>query len=375
MIKTGIKVGITIESRPIDPSLSLWSSGIMQNIIYLASLLQKLPNTKNVYLVLVDGDNSIEHPIAATFGFSTINLVDAIRELDVIVELGVRLPREASSLYRKQGGRLISYMAGNAMIMNLEAVASRLPYGEVVNHSGYDAVWLTPQHVNTNFSYVKITRSDHVFSAPHIWDPMVLKFDMAQKRRPFKWVPPDDDFGWRLVNFEPNVNVVKTFHLPFLVCESAYRKRPDLIRHLYLMNTQHMVGQAHFDEFIGVTDLGKSGRVTAESRIQISDVLGVHANAVVAHQWENGLNYHYWDVLYGGFPLIHNSPMFSNAGYYYPDFDPIRGGEVLIDALNNHSKNISDYKKSAAKTLWRFSIDNPEVQEIYTQLLLFVLRS
>jgi hypothetical protein len=375
MRKINISVGITIESGVLDPNLSLWSSGIMQNIIYLAKLLQKLPCTQGVYLILVDGGDSVGHPIATAFGFSTMNLGDALNELDVIIELGVRLPKDASSSYREHGGFLVSYMAGNAMIMNLEAVSSRLPYGEVVNHSGYDAVWLTPQHVHTNNSYVKLTRSNHVYSAPHIWDSMVIDHYNAQQKRSFKWTPPKEDFGWRLVNFEPNVNVVKTFHLPFLVCESAYRLRPDLIKHLYLMNTQHMTGQIHFEEFIGVSDLAKAGRVTSEGRIQIADVLGVHANAVVAHQWENALNYHYWDVLYGGFPLIHNSPMLANAGYYYPDFDPVRGGRVLVDALINHSKNLHEYKKNAAQTLWRFSIDNPDVQAIYAELLMILFDS
>ena len=373
MSHMNIKIGITIESSPIDPNLTLWSSGIMQNIVYLALLFKKLPCVQCVYLVLVDNTGTANHPIGSMFGLSVMSLADALNELDVIVELGVRLPKEASTAYRQYGGRLVSYMAGNAMIMNLEAVSSRLPYGEIINHSGYDAVWLTPQHVHTNYSYAKLTRSKNVYTAPHIWDPIVINHYVSQKKKSFSWTRPTDEFGWRLINFEPNVNVLKTFHLPFLVCESAFRDDPKLIRHLYLMNTEHMKGQTHFEEFIGSSDLAKAGRVTAEGRIQISDVLGVHANAVVAHQWENALNYHYWDVLYGGYPLIHNSQMISNAGYYYPDFDPVHGGGVLINALKNHYQNYDDYKKRASQTLWRFSINNPEVQSIYAQLLSLAL--
>jgi len=343
----------------------------MQNIVYLGLLLQRLSCVDLVYLVCScgEGEKQEDNAIGKRFGFKIIDVVDAVQNLDVIIELGMRFPSELMGLYRSRGGRLVSYMAGNAMIMNFEAVASGLPYGEVLSHGGFDATWITPQHVKTNFSYAKITRSSAVYVAPHIWDPIIIRQAQAQEGRMFRWRAPDQDGRWKIANFEPNVNVVKTFHLPLLVCENAHRINPHLIEHVFLLNTYHLSNQVHFEEFIGALNLGREGRISAEPRLPIMDLLSLHANAVVAHQWENELNYHYWDSLYGGFPLIHNSDAFKDVGYYYPNFDARRGGEVLIDALVNHENNLPSYKRQVAKLLWTFSIDNPEVQESYHDLL------
>jgi hypothetical protein len=98
-------------------------------------------------------------------------------------------------------------------------------------------------------------------------------------------------------------------------------------------------------------------------------MLGSHIDAVVTHQWENALNYLYWDVLYLGWPLIHNSPEFEEAGYYYPSFDPQTGGEVLREALNTHAAEQAARRPKVLEALWRYNIDNPEVQRRYAELL------
>ena len=208
-----------------------------------------------------------------------------------------------------------------------------------------------------------------MYVAPHVWDPIIIKQAQVQARRSFCWRPPKEGDGWKIANFEPNVNVLKTFHMPLLVCENAHRINPGLIDHVFLLSTYHLANQTHFEEFIGALDLGREHRISVEPRLPILDVLGLHANAVVAHQWENDLNYHYWDSLYGSFPVVHNSSAFKDVGYYYPGFDAKKGGEVLVDALINHERTLPTYKRKVSQLLWTFSIDNPEVQEAYSDLL------
>jgi hypothetical protein len=98
-------------------------------------------------------------------------------------------------------------------------------------------------------------------------------------------------------------------------------------------------------------------------------MLGAHIDAVVTHQWENALNYLYWDVLYAGWPLIHNSPEIREAGYFYPAFDPVTGGAVLTDALEHHAANFQRDRPAVLETLWRFNVDNPRVQARHGELL------
>ena len=73
---------------------------------------------------------------------------------------------------------------------------------------------------------------------------------------------------------------------------------------------------------------------------------------MLAHQWENGLNYAYNDALYGGYPFIHNSKLIpKGVGYYYDQFDAFEGAKVLLDVIDNHDKHHEEYVKRANEYL------------------------
>jgi hypothetical protein len=232
----------------------------------------------------------------------------------------------------------------------------------------FDACWITPQHWHTCHAYCEITRTANTEIAPHIWAPICLEQSAFQmKVNPF-WRAPTSA-SWRLGVFDPNVNVVKTFHLPLLVSDAAYRAEPNLIDRVLLFSASQLMGNPHFEQFCAATDLGRAGKVFAEQRYLVAQMLGSHIDAVVTHQWQNALNYLYWDVLYLGWPLIHNSPEFQEAGYYYPEFDPQTGGEVLRDALHTHAAEAERRRPQVLDTLWRFNIANPAVQKGHLDLL------
>jgi hypothetical protein len=363
-----LKLGITVIAGQ-DAHSALWSSGIAQNTVYLALLFQRLPEVELCALVSCPpGVGPEVHPLAEMYGVPTMQLADAAANLDIIIELGMRAETEFTAPFRARGGKLVSYMAGNTMAMNFEALANNVRYGDFINEVGFDAVWITPQHWHMNHAYAAVTRSPNCVIAPHIWHPMCLTESAYRlKTNPF-WRPPQES-DWRIGVFDPNVNVVKTFHFPLLVCEEAHRKQAGLINRVLLFSADHLMGNPHFEQFCAATDLGRANKVFAESRYLVGQMMGSHIDAVVTHQWENDLNYLYWDVLYLGWPLIHNSPAFKETGYYYPAFDPQTGGEVLREALASHAARWNETRPGVLETLWRFNIDNPEVQRRHAELL------
>jgi hypothetical protein len=363
-----LKVGITVIAGQ-DAHSALWSSGIAQNTVYLALLFQRLPEVEYCALVACPASAAPAlHPLAEMYGLPTLQLAEATERLDVLIELGMRADTEYTGPFRARGGKLVSYVAGNAMAMNFECLASRVPYGDFVNEVGFDAVWVTPQHWKMNHAYVSVTRSPNCHVAPHIWHPMCLTESAHRLKTNPYWRPPEAK-DWRIGVFDPNVNVVKTFHLPLLVCEQAHRRWPELINRVLLFSADHLMGNPHFEQFCAVTDLGRDKKVFAESRYLVGQMMGSHIDAVVTHQWENDLNYLYWDVLYLGWPLIHNSPAFAEVGYFYPSFDPKTGGQVLCEALAGHAAQWAKTRPAVLETLWRFNIDNPEVQRRHAELL------
>ncbi len=361
-----LKVGITVVAGT-EPNAALWSSGIHQNMVFLALLLQRLPEVELAVFVSCPPGGALIHPLADMYGLRTIQLSE-VNELDILIELGARAETEFTIPFRERGGKLVSYVAGNTMIMNFESMANAVPYGDFINEVPFDAVWLTPQHWHTNHAYAAITRTPNVEVAPHIWSPICLEQSAFRLNvNPF-WRPPQAR-DWRIGVFDPNVNVVKTFHFPLLVAEQAHRLDPELINRVLLFSAAHLKGNQHFEQFCAALDLGRAGRVFAEERYLLVEMLGSHIDAVVTHQWENALNYLYWDVLYLGWPLIHNSTEFVEAGYYYPEFDPQAGGEVLVAALADHAENAVARRDATLATLWRFHIDNPAVQRRHAELL------
>lgn len=365
--KRPVRIGLTIAHASDVPSV-LWSNGINQNIVYLAQLMQKLPGVE-VCLVRYPFDGQAQHPIGSCFKIPVVGAFADASKLDIIVELGIRLERDFTQPYRDKGGKLISYMAGNAMVMNFESVflegaaASR---GSVLSPDGFDAVWITPQHMRMNAGTTAMV-SGPPEEAPHIWSEagIVHAVSTLGVNPGFTQAPKQ----WSLATFDPNINVVKSFHIPLLAAEAAHRQMPDRIRRMMLFCSEHLKGRPHFESFVANTSIGKAGKITAEARHNIVAMLGREVDAVITHQWENDLNYLYWDVMSLGYPLVHNSSRISHAGYYYPDFDPAAGGDALAEALAGHSRN----RECDNETVWQYHVNNPANQKRYGELIEKVL--
>jgi hypothetical protein len=368
----GLRVGVTTAGTAPDVDAALWSSGVVQNVVFLALLLQRLPDVTSCELVVCP-QGAGGHALGARFGLDAIDEAEAAQRLDLIVELGARGGGEAMRRFRDRGGRLVSYVAGNVVAMDFEALACDLPHGEIMSQSGFDAVWITPQHWRMCRSYAAVTRTPNVTLAPHIWSPVVLRQSAAQLGRPLFRPHDAAPEAARIGVFDPNVNVLKTFHLPLLVCEAAYRQAPEKIDRVLMFSAEHLKGVPHFEEFCAATELSRDGRLFAEARHPLMAMLGEHVDAVVSHQWENGLNYLYWDVLYAGYPLVHNAPELSEVGYYYGDFDPKDGGRALVGALTEHAGKAAAERPRVLETLWARHIDNPSVQARHAELVAEVM--
>ncbi len=366
--KAKLKVGITIAEAQ-DAQAMLWANGLSQNIVYLALLLRRLPIVGEVGLVC----DVRPHAVADAYGLPVWTLEETVGHCDVVIELGLRsLGGELLERLRKRGGKLISFVAGNVMAFNFEALAHGRNAGEVVMKHRFDAVWLLPQHWHMCRSYCSMIGSPNVHQIPVLWDPVFLDHTAALMRKTVFWREPEDR-KYTLGCFDPNINALKTFHLPLLVTEEAYRADKSRIDKLLLFSALRLKESRHVTEMILATEIGKDGRISLEDRHSLVHVLGSHVHAVVTHQWENNRNYLYYELLYLGWPLIHNVPSLKDAGYYYEDFNPQDGGRALLEALRGHPKIRIDQRDAIREALWSVSVNNPANQDRYSELLLQVM--
>ena len=362
------KVGLSAVGVQEDVHGHMWTNGMTQNLIYLALLLQRLRNVADVFIVPIP-DDTVPHKPSVVFGFKQITLAQAVTDLDVLIEVGMRIPTNDVQRFQARGGKIVSYVAGNSFIMNLEATVNQLhERGEVLPPFEFDAAWITPQHWRTNHSYSALIRAKQVAQVSQIWDPVVLRQGLVSinhhffyKRRLHK--------GVSVGVFEPNVNVVKTFHFPTLIADVLYRRNRDAVHHVFATNTYHLRENNHFVDFCQSLDLFAENRITAENRFPVYQLLGQYVDTVIVHQWENGLNYLYYDALYGGYPLIHNSEFLRDVGYYFKPFDVTDGAAALERAWLSHDDEFTQYQEKSHELLWTVNPDNPALQQQHTLLL------
>ena len=162
---------------------------------------------------------------------------------------------------------------------------------------------------------------------------------------------------------------MKTCITPTLIAEQAYRERPELIDKLHVTNGLKIAETQTWIHFVNTLKLFHAGKITTEARFATFFVLTKFASVVVAHQWENALNYLYYDVLSGNYPLIHNSPLIKDYGYYYEEFDAHEGAIQLIKALTEHDRNLDWHAQNNAELLQAVNCLNPKNIEAHAQRL------
>ena len=215
-----------------------------------------------------------------------------------------------------------------------------------------DAVWTNPQHMHTCKGLFEHLYHTKAICMPHLWSPYFLEKDLASK--------PAAQVGWpcrsvarpyKISIFEPNINVVKTTLLPFLIASKFYDSNVGSVGNILMFNGGKIKDNKAFKRIVLETNAGKDRVASVEHRTSFVNAMGRNGGIIVSHQWENGLNYLYYEALYGGFPLVHNSPFLKDVGYYYEGFDIDDGVRALESAVRQHDENLDEYREYAGAFL------------------------
>lgn len=373
--RQGYTVGITIYVGK-DGELGLYENGLRQNVVFLWQLFDAAPGCARA-LLLNHGDGEFTG-WPAGLGMERAEVVrtsdEVLDTLDNLIVLGAAVEPDLLRRARERGVRVIGYKGGNAAIISIEAMVAKPPRPDAERYFDagcYDALWLTPQHMPTYAGWARTVYRAPVHQVPQIWAPTFIDNRRADLGDRFGYRPDEDGVTrpWRVGIMEPNITVMKTSHLPMLVCEAAYRHRPDMFQAAYVTNALQLSDVPHFVSFSNALSIVKSGRMTFEPRFVSADFLANHADAIVVHQWENALNYLYYEVLHGGYPLIHNSHLLRDVGYYYPDFAADIGGQVLVEAWQRHDAELESYRKKVAGLTARLAPTSPANIELHERLL------
>ncbi|MDR5809924.1 DUF2827 domain-containing protein [Caballeronia sp. LZ019] len=373
-----MRIGITVVTHQ---GQNIWQNGLGQNVVFLAEALQKLPFVETISLIDVGDQNALPPQVdMAAKGLRIMRTQDATDAVDVVFEMGGTLDTQWLDLMRARGKKVVFYCCGQPYVGLVEPPVFEKPV-HTIRPDRYDEIWLMHKD-RLSIPMMRTLHRCDVHLIPFIWHPQFLENRIAEVNEhglQFGYQPRTDASmkrdqkpqGFRVGIFEPNISVVKASSIPMLICEEAYRADQSSVSAMHALNTLHMKDHPTLVHLANSLDVVKAGKATFHGRHDIAGFMAQFADAVVSHQWGNDQNYLYPDALYGGYPLIHNSP-WLDAGYYYPNFDAQEGGRQLLRATREHDASLADYRARAQRVIDSVNPFNQANLDIFADRLLHV---
>ena len=367
-----MKIGMSILTHQ---GQSIWENGIGQNIYFLARLLSSLGFVERVFLVDC-GDQRRAAPEADRFSelFPIISQAEATDLVDIAIEVGGGFDVEWIARFRARGGKLCFHVCGQPYAALIEP--------STFNKGGFfssaercDEVWVLPKDAE----FAGLLRSLHrcpVHVVPYLWAS-----DFLDRARVEMKAASGQDFGYvpgslsatkpaRVAIFEPNSSPIKSGLVPLLACEMANVYEAQAISEVHLLNSSHFAEHTTFSCIKSALNIGKTGKIHTYAREFFAPFMAAHADIVISHQLHCTQNYLYLDVLAGGYPLIHNSPLFEDVGYYYPDCDVECAAAQVVRARLSHDMELDDYRAGAAGAIHRLDPLNAQNRTDYARRLI-----
>tara|TARA_B110000285_G_scaffold235399_1_gene316864 strand:+ start:88 stop:1275 length:1188 start_codon:yes stop_codon:yes gene_type:complete len=250
--------------------------------------------------------------------------------------------------------KVIYVVLGNVFMNDVQSLVYDCKVENVGLNLFFNEVWISP-HFKFSKEYCKIRyKSDNVFICPYFWkDDLLINGNNNIKCKPVPISYNLPELKLSVAIMEPNINHCKNALIPICICEKAEK----YIKYIKIFNTEHKKENVFLKPFLMNTELFKNGKLTVESRWPITHILSNYCNCVISFVDNCDLNYVYFECFYLGVPLIHNSVMLKDYGYYYPNYDINKGAEQIFNVLHNHNKE--EYIKKHKPLLEKYSIYNP----------------
>ena len=355
-----MRIGLSVLTRA---GQSLWENGIGQNVLFLANLLKNAPLVEGVYLLDCGDQGALPGDAPAEFrSLPLVPLGNADDLVDVTIEIAGGLEMEWVKRFRARGGKTVCYVCGQPYAALIEF--------SVFNRPGYwsdptraDEIWILPK----DRAFAPMLRTMHrcpVQIVPYLWAPNVLEHSIAAARLEgleFGYRPGSGGVksGARIGIFEPNLSPIKTSVISTMICDALNRETGTIIEGVNLYNGAHMQEHTTFEFFHNSLSLQAEKKFTVYGREYFVRAMSKACNVVVSHQLKCEQNYLYLDALYGDYPLVHNSRLFADVGYYFDDCDIAAGVNQLRYACLTHDDNLEYYRARSRAEMDRLSPNNP----------------
>ena len=368
-----MKIGITIQ---IKENFSFQSNGMYQNLVFLAKAFNSIKNWKCYFLFTgKEGVNLFIPPD------NCINIDYFISEkpfqFDVIVLGGFISDKFESTSFSKT--KFIAFHCGATLVDDMfHCLADDTPMALTAPNIKIDEIWTLPHH-SKNLGYLStFYDTENSKIVPYVWDDTFISSqikdlgfkDVKHYKKLTSKIPPSS------INiYEPNNTVSKTCLIPLSIAVAHRRHGAKKIKGCNIFSTNKIAKSRFFISRCRSLGILESAEIRnyfsfypRTPFIQSLSTFG-HGAIVVSHQLAHELNNLYFDALFLGIPLIHNSNMLSKYGYYYKDADIKGASRIIDDVVRSHNKTQGKYNDKNSELFDLYHPENPSNLNEYIKTL------
>lgn len=370
-IKRSKYVGIVIHDKA-----ALFSNGITQNAYFIYQCLENI-GYKCQFLCNEANPSKFEYNDLPLKQISKNPLEFDPDEYHTIITVTRGVSPDEYAMFKKAKVHVVAFTCGNTLMHHLEDFVRGPLKPGITTYIGKgamcDEIWVIPSYEHS-LEYISIIRGKPAFIVPHLWSPQIMienTVKMYKQPESALLYNYANHFGKKIdiLILEPNVALFKTSWLPLVASEKLHLMDEDIIENVYGFNFP-----VHNNSYTMTDNLKVCKKIRYFKRLPITDIF-LHFNrkntfpVIVSHHMLNGLNYLYYEALYYGWPLVHNSVELEDCGYYYPENNISACAEAIMKAYTMHNKTFETYLEKSRKYLKRVDPLDADMGKIWNGFL------
>ena len=357
---------------------NMYSNGLFQNVFVFYRMFEAMGYAP--ILLVNDKPKGLEKIPDALRKCRMIVTEDMLKQpmanVGAMVEIGMSLDPLVRQFVKMIGGKLLKVYLGNILNIDVETPIFINQHHFAHHVVGKNDSILVSPHYGQHTEYASYL--NHVVPpsdlsktiAPYVWDPNIITLDGTQS---LNWRPaPKGEEVF--VIMEPNISFQKSALVPLFIMEKWYREvgKPSGWKGMiHLVNGDRLLMVPHFlHNIMPYLEIYRDAKVESTGRKDIVSTLKEWPTATfVLHNYNNEFNYMTLELLWCGFPVLHNSPSWLEFGYGYKGAD-LKGAASLVEqARTRHSERLETYKSHATALAWRYSPYNPAIQAAWADII------
>ena len=346
-----MKVGITI-----DLSFPFWSNGLNQYLVFLYECLESV-GCECYYISQKDPDFM---PPKNHKGIVLKDLVADKKEIfDMIIYgsfiLDDDIIEEVYNRNKKVNFNLINY--SNKIFDDISfSIYSRDQKFIPERPRRLSSVWLNEEFAYQE-SYIKtFYKVRDVKKIPFMWESCFIE---SEKQYKYLEESVKDMKMNKICIFEPNESFVKSCVLPLIVCENFNNQHIGRINSINVFSSEKIRKSHYFVKFASSLNLlKKKDFCFFNNKWKTIDALSRFGGITLSHNIKNELNFNHLEISFVGLPLVHNSEMNRELGYFYDDFDLDMASRQLLKVMNYHKDIYDEYRDFSLSLIEKFHPKN-----------------